>query len=141
MLIDWNDFFNHNRLICRYQGNMMKKAEVILVQMDELLNLLIDNANKLLALSQQVIAEEELAPLQTSQQELLDELVAQDEAFHKTLPSPSHNYQSPLRSQINAKLDQFEQLNASFIENITSAHGLIQFEKGKLKKSLKKVSP
>lgn len=119
----------------------MKKAEVILVQMDELLNLLIDNANKLLALSQQVIAEEELAPLQTSQQELLDELVAQDEAFHKTLPSPSHNYQSPLRSQINAKLDQFEQLNASFIENITSAHGLIQFEKGKLKKSLKKVSP
>lgn len=115
----------------------MQKVEEILAQMDSLLDLLIDNAKSLLGISQRVIAEEELIPLQKRQKELLDQLVAKDETFHRAIGS-SNNYQSPLRNRINAKLDQFERLNASFIENITSTHGLIQFEKNKIKKTAKK---
>lgn len=112
----------------------MPKVEQILGEMDGLLDALVANAEKLLELSQRVISEEELGPLQKKQQKLLDDLVAQDEAFHKACKGNEQDYHSPLRNEVTGKLELFEKLNASFIENITASHGLIHFENGALKK-------
>lgn len=109
----------------------MRKIEEVLSEMDKVLTALITNAEKLLDLSKRVIAEEELGPLQERQQVLLDELVNTDEAFHQACNGQEQDYHSSLRDRVTAKLEQFEGLNATFIENITSSQGLIHFEKAK----------
>lgn len=110
----------------------MLNADKILNEMDQLLDLLIENASKLLELSKQVISEEELDNLQKKQQDLLEKLVEKDEAFHQLNGSATHDDSSPLRNQIDDKLDVFQELNANFIDNITASHGMIHFEKGKI---------
>jgi len=112
----------------------MQKVEKILSEMDELLDAIIDNALELLNMSRRVIAEEELEPLQQHQQELVNSLLEKDETFQKICPPPIEEYQSPLRNTINEKLDKFKKINTEFIDNIMNMQGLIQFEKGKIKK-------
>lgn len=112
----------------------MQQLEKILIEMEKILDLLIENAKQLLELSKQVIAEEELTPLQEKQQELLTQLLEKDDAFHEACAELKTDYNSPLRNRIDEKLDHFQKLNSNFIDNITTTLGLIQFEKGKIKK-------
>lgn len=93
--------------------------------METVLDQLIENAEKLNDLSKRVIAEEELSPLQNRQQELLTTLVSLDDSYHKVRSNKDD--QSPAHHRIQKKLDIFERLNASFVNNIVSSHGLIQF--------------
>lgn len=117
----------------------MAELNELLHEMDSLLDMLIDNAKKLLDISKQVISEEELEPLQKKQHALLKKLIEKDEAYHQL---DNVSKQDPfMRENIDAKLDEFQQLNASFIDNITTTHGMIQFEKGKVKTKTKKNKP
>lgn len=112
---------------------IMQKAEKILGEMEELLNHLIESAKKLLDLSKHVIDEDELLHLQEEQETLLIHLVKKDGDFHK-LPNASDTNLMPRRLKIDEKIDEFQRLNAAFVENINATHGLIQFEKKHTKK-------
>lgn len=112
----------------------MQQAEKILGEMESLLDSLIESAKKLLALSKQVIDEEELTRLQEEQEILLSKLVDKDGEFH-LLPNASDQELMPKRLKIDGKIDQFQKLNADFVENINTTHGLIQFDKKHSKKS------
>lgn len=108
----------------------MEKPEQLLHDMDHLLDKLIDNQKKLLELSKHVVNEEEIKPLQQDQNTLLDQLISKDKAYDQ-LKKGAKETPSPLRKQIDDKLDLFQQLNTTFIENITSTQGLIKFGKAK----------
>ncbi|MBA3816330.1 MAG: hypothetical protein H0X29_07395 [Parachlamydiaceae bacterium] len=115
---------------------MAEKKDVILNEMNAVLDLLIENAQKLNELSLQVIAEEEISPLQAQQQELLSALVELDNAFHQA-DSLAEEKISAIQAAVNDKIENFQQLNSNFMENIINAHGLIQFKDGKAKKTKK----
>lgn len=119
---------------------MMKKrsADKILSEMEEVLDQLIQNAEKLYDVSRQVIAEEELAPLQNRQQELLSTLLQLDDAFHKANMQTKED-NSSVRSRIQEKIEIFQRINSSFVTNITTSYGLIQFESDKTKKPRKQL--
>ena len=105
----------------------MQRAEKILNEMESLLDNLIESARKLLALSKQVIEEEELMSLQQEQEELLARLIKKDSEFHQ-LSSQVREKLMSTRLNIDAKIDEFQKLNSEFVENINIAHGLIRFE-------------
>lgn len=111
----------------------MRQTETILAEMENLLDHLIGNARELLAISKQVIEEQELIRLQQIQDELLTTLVEKDAEFH-LLPEDTQKKFILLRYRIDEKIDEFQQLNADFLENISNAQGVIQFNKGRLKK-------
>lgn len=108
----------------------MQQAEQILGEIEDLLDKLIDSANKLLAASQQVIEEDELADLQKDQEVLLERLIEKDAEFHK-FSNQIQEKLLPRRLKIDEKIDHFQKLNSDFVENISSAHGVIQFKKPK----------
>ncbi|HEV8052348.1 MAG TPA: hypothetical protein VGP47_07630 [Parachlamydiaceae bacterium] len=104
----------------------MQQAEKILSEMGNLLDRIIESARKLLALSKQVIEEDELMRLQQEQEELLSSLIDKDAQFQKT-SSAAREKLMPARLKIDGKIDEFQKLNSEFVENINTAHGLIQF--------------
>lgn len=104
----------------------MPTPEEILVQMENILDQVIKTAERLKDISRSVVSEEELAPLQRSQEELVDRLMKMDEAFKKAYKGKGAV--SPLRAKIEKKLEYFQKLNASFIENLSSGQGVIQFD-------------
>lgn len=114
----------------------MQQAEKILSEMEGLLDSLIESAKKLLSLSRQVIEEDELSRLQQEQEALLARLIEKDGEFHKQ-SNGSLEALMPQRLKIDEKIDYFQKLNADFVENISTAHGLIQFDKGRIKKRQK----
>lgn len=101
----------------------------ILEQMDQLLDQLIQVAETMQTLSQQVVSETELLPLQKRQEELVAELTHLDATYHKAKPQPS-----PLRKKIGDKLIQFQTLNKAFIENLKGEKKLIEVEAPAVKK-------
>lgn len=101
----------------------LKKMEVIL---DEL----IANAERLKEVSQQVISKEELKPLQDKQEELVKNLVTVEDTMRSAL-GENKSSDEDTKKRIRDKLSQFEKLNATFIENLKSSHGLIRFNKKK----------
>lgn len=103
-------------------SDKLKKMELIV---DEL----ITNAERLKEVSQQVITKEELKPLQEKQEELVNNLVALEDALRGALGEKNGDEDS--RKRIKQKLAQFEKLNETFIENMKSSHGLIRFNKKK----------
>ena len=121
------------RYMSKNMPENMPKTEHILQEMESLLDGLLENARKLLVLSKQVIEEEELTVLQKEQEALLSELIKKDSELHH-LNEISKNDLYESRANIDAKIGEFQKLNAEFLENIRAAHGLIQFEKGRIKK-------
>lgn len=115
----------------------MSNVEKLLKEMDGVLDQLIDNAEKLHEISKKVIAEEELTALQSRQQELLTSLLSLDEACHQAGLSKSKKEYSKLNTSIQEKLNIFEQLNSSFVNNVVSSHGVIQFQGRKTQKPKK----
>lgn len=107
----------------------MQRTEKILGEMENLLDSLIESAKKLLDLSHHIVDEDELIRLQEEQEALLATLVKKDADFHK-LPDSSNEKLMPRRLKIDEKIDHFQKLNAAFVENINSTHGLIHFDTG-----------
>lgn len=107
---------------------MANDPEKILSEMEKILQQLIINAEQLRKLSQQVVSEEQLIPLQRKQEELLKQLKASDSRFIEILEGNTKRYKSQTRVRIGEMLDYFQKLNENFIHNLHSGPGLIQFE-------------
>lgn len=106
----------------------MADPEELLAQIDHLLDQLISIAEQLKESSKRALLEQEMEPLQKKQDELLEQLLDADAAFKQACRGDFHRYKSPKRARINEKLEYFQKLNAKFIDNLQSSHGLIQFE-------------
>ena len=134
--IDRNEALSYEFEYTHTAGFTMLQPEKLLNEMDKILNQLIENGNKLLAASKQVIEEDELMRLQKEQETMLDKLIAHDTSYQKcSLEQNSKgNKLSLLRAKIDEKIEAFQKLNAEFVENISAVHGLIQFDKGHIKK-------
>jgi len=114
-------------------SNIIQQAKQNLSEIESLLDQLIESARALLLLSKQVIEEDEFVHLQEKQEKLLEKLIKKDDEFHE-LPEKLQEDLLDIRLQINEKIDQFQALNAEFIQNINASHGLIQFDKKRLEK-------
>ena len=113
----------------------MPKVEKILTEMEEILGSLVDNAREMKEVSDQVISEEQLEPIQQRQAILLGRLQQLD-AELKNEKSPKNPSHEAIEKRMAQKLKEFQEFNAGFIENIKKAHGIIQFEKEQKKKDL-----
>lgn len=103
----------------------MKSLEGYTDRMNRLLNELTQVATQLRDMSLQVISEEDLAPLQKKQEELLIELESNDRQLQQNF---RHQLSGALQEQFHHQLQIFQQLNQEFIQNLSTSHGLIQFE-------------
>lgn len=103
----------------------MKSLKQHVEHMDQLLNELVQVATQLRDLSLKVISEEELAPLQMHQEELLAKLESVDQKIKGNYP---HETDAAVQEKIHRQLQTFQQLNQEYIQNLNASHGLIQFE-------------
>ncbi len=94
-------------------------------QMNQLLNELIQVATQLRDMSLQVISEEDLAPLQKHQEDLLVRLENSDQQIQRNYP---HQLDGTTQENFHHQLQIFQGLNQEFIQNLSASHGLIQFE-------------
>ena len=108
-----------------YQGRDMKSFESTIKEMNQLLTDLVQVATQLYQASLQVINEEELVALQQTQEELLKQLETVDHHLHQ-----HYHYQvePAMHEHFHQQLQQFQQLNQEFLQNLATSHGLIQFE-------------
>lgn len=110
----------------------MPTPENILVEMERILDQIIITAEELKKKSMGVFSLEEISPLQKSQNDLVDKLSKLDASFQKAYKGK--NEVSPIRERFEKKLSHFQELNDSFIENLSSSSGMIQFDHAKKQK-------
>jgi hypothetical protein len=103
----------------------MKSVESFVEQMNQVLEELVQVATQLRQVSLQVIAEDELAPLQHRQEELLVELEKTDHHLQRYY---THQIDAKTQEHFHQQLQKFQQLNEEFLHNLATSHGLIQFE-------------
>jgi hypothetical protein len=116
----------------------MNSVEQNVNDMVALLDQLIQTATQLRNLSQQVISEEELLPLQKHQEDLLHQLEKIDQSLQKyyaTEVAPA------MHEKLHNKLIEFQALNQEYVNNLGSSHGLIQFELHRLKDEISPELP
>lgn len=106
-------------------GEKMKSLQHYLNQVDDLLDELIQTAQELCNLSNQVAAEEEVIELQKKQGDLIRQL---EEADHHIQSFDGSDISEVIHQKLHQKVQKFEMLNQEFIQNFSSTHGLIQFE-------------
>lgn len=103
----------------------MNSIQQFVDKMNHLLDDLVRTAKKLKTISERVVLEEELKPLQDHQDDLLGQLTALDrdlKTYYESKITPE------VHAQFHKKLEEFQNLNQDFINNINGAHGLIQFD-------------
>ncbi len=110
----------------------------LLKKIDSLLDDLVKTAINLEKATFQVISEEEIAPLQSKQEELVSEIKSIDAQLTKSGDKKAIEQDSKVRKSIHDKLAKFHELNSHFIDNLSSSHGLIRFEIDKIRKNKKK---
>lgn len=103
----------------------MKSLQDCVDEMNKLLGELIQVATQLRDMSLQVISEEDLAPLQKHQEDLLSKIEAIDRQIQENY---RHQLNSAMHEMLHSPLQTFQQLNQEFIQNLRASHGLIQFE-------------
>lgn len=103
----------------------MKSLQQNVDQMNLLLNELIQVAAQLRNMSLQVVSEEELAPLQKRQEDLLSQIENIDQNIQRTY---RNQLSSNMQKQFHTQLQTFQLLNQEYIQNMSASHGLIQFE-------------
>ncbi|MBA2368715.1 MAG: hypothetical protein H0V82_06795 [Candidatus Protochlamydia sp.] len=103
----------------------MKSLQELVGQMTDLLEELVKTAQELSDISRQVISEDELAPLQQHQQDVLSQIEAADSSIKTHYPN---QLDKEIKKHIHTKLHDFQLLNQEFISNLSASHGLIQFE-------------
>lgn len=107
----------------------MSTQHEILIEMDKILEQLVQTAERLCALSKHGFEEDELIKLQKAQEQMVNKLTTLDLAF-KNVPSKDGS-EPILRESIDQKIEEFQRLNTSFIDNIKTSHG---FRRPKKKK-------
>ncbi len=112
-------------------------SEKALKQMESLLDSLVVNASELKQLSTGTVQPEELEGLQAAQEGLIADLVKQDHAVQQLGEGAKAD---PCWGRIQAKMDQFSELNEAFIKNLAVRKGLIQFEIQEVKKTRQSLS-
>ena len=100
----------------------------IIAEMDSVLDQLIEMAEHMKELSQQVIAEKEVMTLQKKEQDLINKLIELDMSYQKIAIHLSAEERGEFQNKIETKLSKFQQLNTKFIENIAAGRGLIHFQ-------------
>lgn len=103
----------------------MKSLQHYVDQMIQLLNELIQVATQLRDMSLQVISEEELSPLQKHQADLLIQLESVDQQIQGNF---RHQLSPAIQEKIHQQLQTFQQINQEFVQNLSSSHGIIQFD-------------
>ncbi|MBA3722438.1 MAG: hypothetical protein H0W88_08545 [Parachlamydiaceae bacterium] len=93
-------------------------------RMNSLLDELVKISRQLRDVSKQVISEEELLPLQKHQEDLLKQIEKIDEVLNQY----EREIEPSIHNQFHKKLAEFQALNQEFISNLTSSHGVIQFD-------------
>ena len=120
----------------------MKSLQQCLDQMSQLMDELIQVATKLRDATQQVISEEELAPLQKRQDDLLSQLEEVDKELQVHY---GFQIDAPTKETYHNQLQIFQRLNQEFMQNLNASHGLIQFELHRLEEKeedfLNKILP
>lgn len=114
------------------EGNLLKQIETLLDQ-------LILNAERLKESSLKVISEEELNSLQAQQSELIQQLQVLDEQFHREFSQVKQEVYAKHRASIDKRIEHFQKLNEEFIQNLSSNHGIIDFNLPKINRS--KLNP
>lgn len=115
----------------------MKSLQELADQMAALLEELVKTAQKLSDVSRQIISEEELAPLQQHQQDVLSQIEVIDTSIKAHY---SNQLDKDFKKQVHEKLHAFQLLNQEFISNLNASHGLIQFELHPLQEKEEDVS-
>lgn len=103
----------------------MKSLQNFIDQMNLLLGELIQVATELRNMSLQVVSEDELAPLQKRQEDLLVQIENIDQNIQRTY---KNQIPSNMQEHFHTQLQTFQKLNQEYIQNLSSHHGLIQFE-------------
>lgn len=108
----------------------MEHLEKIMLEMEEALDNLIIIAENLKGLSEQVVSQEQLAPLQQRQEIFLSHLKELDAAYKKAerIEHPSLHL---INQRLGTKVKTFQGLNKAFIENLKMSPGSQDFEKNK----------
>lgn len=102
----------------------MNPSQAYIEKKNSLLTELIQNAERLREMSSQVISEQDFVQMQKRQDELLHELEKLENSEDKnglSIPSFTHD-------NFHSQFLKFQKLNQEFIQNMSSHHGLIQFE-------------
>lgn len=108
----------------------MKSPQQYKDQMNQLLVELVHVATELRDMSLKVISEEELAPLQKHQENLLAELEKVDKKIKAHYPLQVDN---SLQDKVHHQLEVFQELNHEYVKNLKSAKGVAKFELKRLK--------
>lgn len=111
----------------------MKSLQYYIDQMNQLLSELVQVATQLRDMSLQVISQEDLAPLQKHQEELLNQLENADQQLQKYY---RQQVEAVTRENFHQQLKVFQTLNQEFIQNLNTSHGLIQFELRRLEEEV-----
>lgn len=114
----------------------MTQAKKILKEMDAILSSLVRNAELILQTSQQTTAKDDLYQLQKEQRALVDKFTDKDTLYNKSEVENDRDKAIGLIKEIDKKIDLFQKLNSKYVENMSSAHSLIHFEKTSRKKQL-----
>lgn len=103
----------------------MSSLQSSIDQMNQLLNELIWVSTQLRAISFQVLSQEDLVTLQKKQEDILKQIESQEQLLQT-------NYRNQIDSKtwdhFHKKLQEFQELNHEFIQNVNTNLGLIQFE-------------
>ena len=109
----------------------MPMPDEILIEMDHILDQLIKTAEQLRDLSIQVFEEDELEKLQQAQELMVTKLVDLDDAFKVACKGHPFKKENPIRARIDQKIDEFQNINSNFIENVKESHTVIDSDKKK----------
>lgn len=103
----------------------MKSLQNYVDEMNQVARELIEIATNLRNMSLQVISEEDVAPLQLRQEILLAQLEEIDQKIHKNY---RNQLSAAMQDEFHKQMKIFQELNQEYIQNMSTSHGLIQFE-------------
>ena len=117
----------------------MEKTVELLTKMEGVLDQLITQAQDLIDLSKSSVAPEELANMQKQQEKWVDLLQQYDADLANACEPDTQLDAFPQWNKIQKQLDYFQTLNNTFIQNLSTRKGIIQFEVNDVKKTRKSL--
>ena len=99
---------------------------------------LVANAKELLEVSRGPNPNEKINPLQDTQEELVQTLLALDAELRELVQSEA-DLQS-FWTQMHQKIDEFQALNEKFVSNLSTRKGLIRFEVNDLRRARRNLN-
>ena len=121
-----------------YKASFMATVKQLCDEMSKVAADLISNATTLLELSKSPDPMEEIKEYQEKQEELVEVLLALDKEIHGLADSEADL--SGFWKDIVNKIDIFQQMNESFVSNLSIRKGLIRFEVNDLRRTRKNLN-